>query len=146
MQATYDAPIRATAAALDQVLASGSPSVVVFETPDCEPCLSLRPQLEFLAREYRRRLAVIRVSDAAQGWLAARYHLVFVPTLLFWRDGREVARIAGNPGLAAVRAHADYLLDGLIPPEPAGGPRHTLRASFSPVPAGREPALLTAGH
>ena len=146
MKATYDAPIRASAAALDRILASGHPTLVVFETSNCAPCQSLRPHLDDLAREFRNRVLVVRVADAAQGWLAARYHLLFVPTLLFWRNGRELARIAGSPGKAAIRQHVEYLLTGEVPPEPAGGPRHTLSASFGPVRTDKEPGLLTPGH
>lgn len=115
MKATFDAPIRVSAAALDRILASGQPTVVVFETPRCAPCQSLRPQLDDLAREFRNRVLLVRVGDAAQGWLAARYHLVFTPTLVFWRNGRELARIAGNPGKAAIRQHLEYLLTGEVP-------------------------------
>jgi thiol-disulfide isomerase/thioredoxin len=146
MKAAYDAPIRAGAAALEGILASAHTVLVVFETPNCAPCQALRPALEDLAREFRNRVLVVRVSDAAQGWLAARYHLLFVPTLLFWRDGEEHARIAGNPGRAAIRAHLEYLLSGETPPEPAGGPRYTLSASFGPTRPERDAELAVSGH
>jgi thioredoxin 1 len=146
MKATYDAPIRASVAVLDRIMASGYPALIVFETPNCAPCQSLRPQLDDLAREFRNRVLVVRVGDAAQGWLAARYHLVFTPTLLFWRNGRELARIAGNAGKPAIRQHIEYLLTGEVPPDPAGGPRYVLSASFGPARSEAEPQLLTNGH
>ncbi len=148
MQASYDAPIRISAGILDRVLAAGKAALVVFETPDCGPCVSLRPVLEELAREFRNRMPVLRVAEAGEGWLAARYHLSFVPTLLFFRNGREVARIKGNPGRAAIRAHLEFLLGGETPPEPAEGPRHTLSASFGqPRQELAKPrALLFAGN
>ena len=130
MRAALDAPIRTSATVLDRILAVGLPALVVFETPDCGPCLQLRPTLDQLAREFHDRVLVVRVVDSAEGWLAARYHLSFVPTLLFWRGGSEQGRIKGNPGPAAIRAHLDFLLSGACPPEPAEGPRHTLVARF----------------
>ena len=87
MRAAFDAPIQASAAVLERILASGHPTLVVFETPACAPCDALHPVLEKLAREFHDRVLVVRVSDAAQGWLAARYHLTCVPTLMFWRGG-----------------------------------------------------------
>ena len=141
MKATFDVPIRAGVGALDRIMASGVPALVVFETANCGPCQSLRPLLDALAEEFRTRMLVVRVTDASEGWLAARYHLVFVPTLVFWRNGREFARIKGNAGLDAIREHVRFLLDGEVPPEPAEGPRHTLRASFGP-PLRREPRAL----
>jgi thioredoxin 1 len=149
MKAVCDAPIRAGAAVLDRVLASGVPALIVFETPNCEPCQALRPVLEDLAGEFRSRVVVLCVTDAGEGWLAARYHLSFVPTLLFCRGGREVARIKGNAVAAAVREHVEFLLSGDIPPEPAEGPRHTLAARFggNRLDKRAEPlALLFAGH
>src|SRR5574340_875088 len=143
MMASHDAPIRTSSAVLDKILASGRPALVVFETPDCGPCQSLRPVLDALAREFGHRALVLRVTDAREGWLAARYHLSFVPTLLFCRDGREVARIKGNAGSVAIREHLSFLLDRAVPPEPAEGPRHTLAACFGPTQ--RDPAAPPRG-
>jgi thioredoxin 1 len=146
MRVAFDAPIQTSASVLDRILASGHPALVVFETPGCAPCESLGPALEKLAREYQDRVLVIRVTDSAEGWLAARYHLAYVPTLVFWRDACEHARIKGNPGAGAVRAHLEFLLTGEHRPEPAEGPRHTLVACFGGAPrAGGPRALLFAG-
>ena len=143
MRAALDAPIRTSALVLDRILTSGSPALVVFETPGCRPCELLRPTLDELAREFQDRVLVVRVTDSAEGWLAARYHLSFVPTLLFWRGGTEHCRIKGDPGSAAIRAHLEFLLTGECPPEPAEGPRHTLEACFgSPEGNHRSPRAL----
>ena len=144
MRAALDAPIRASAAVLERILASGHAALIVFETRGCAPCDSLQPVLEKMAQEFHDRVLVVRVSDAAEGWLAARYHLAYVPTLAFWRDGRERARIRGNPGAAAIRSHLEFLVTGESRPEPAEGERHTLTAHFggTPPPAGPR-ALLS---
>ena len=151
MKAVFDAPIRTTGALLDRVLAGGHPSVVSFETPACGPCQTLRPVLDALAREFRERIRVVRVPDSAEGWLAARWHLAFVPTLVFLSGGHEVARIKGDPGWQALHEYVLYLLDRARRPEPAEGPRHTLRARFGPArlddaDAIRPAALLFAGR
>jgi thiol-disulfide isomerase/thioredoxin len=146
MRAALDAPIRTSASVLDRILLSGHPALIVFETPGCEPCDSLRPTLDQVAREYQDRVLVVRVMDACQGWLAARYHLSFVPTLVFWRGAVEHSRIKGDPGPVAIRAHLEFLLTGEHPPDPAEGPRHTLVARFGGPPGSVSPrALLFAG-
>jgi thioredoxin-like negative regulator of GroEL len=148
MYAVLDAPIRTSASVLDRILATGHPAVIAFEVPDCGPCQELRPILDSLAREFQDRALFVRVTDAGEGWLAARHHLSFVPTLLFWRDGAEHARIKGNPGWAAVRSHVEFLIRGEPSPEPAEGPRHTLLARFGSVsrkPTAVPRALLRAG-
>jgi len=149
MRAAADAPIRTTAAMIDRILATGYPALVVFEKPGCGPCQSLRPALDDAAREFQGRVLILRVTDASEGWLAAKYHLAFVPTLLFWREAGEHARIKGNPGRAALRAHLEYLLTGENRPDPAEGPRHTLQSHFGArAPQGIVPprALLFAGR
>jgi thioredoxin 1 len=145
MRAKLDAPVRTNAIVLDRLLRTGLPALIVFETPGCRPCEQLRPTLDRVACEFHGKVLVIRVVDAAQGWLAARYHLSFVPTLLFWRQGAEQWRIKGNPGYAAVRDHLEFLLTGVCPPNPAEGPRHTLVAEFGPCPSGfrRKPEDLS---
>jgi thioredoxin len=144
MRAQLDAPIRTSATVLDRLLGTGMPALIVFETPGCRPCELLRPTLDRLAGEFHGRVLVIRVVDSAQGWLAARYHLSFVPTLLFWRAGAEQWRIKGNPGYAAVRSHLAFLLTGECPPDPAEGPRHTLVAQFGLAPKTETRGLLFA--
>jgi thioredoxin 1 len=151
MKAVIDAPIRTSGSTLERILADGRPTVVSFETPRCAPCQTLRPVLDALAVEFRERVRVVRVTDAGEGWLAARWHLAFVPTLVFLSGGEEVARIKGDPGEDAVRGHVLYLLDLASLPEPADGPRHTLRACFGAVRpddsvGGRPAALLFAGR
>jgi thioredoxin 1 len=142
MRAQLDAPIRTSATVLDRLLGTGLPALIVFEAPECRPCELLRPVLDTLASEFNGRVLVIRIPDSAQGWLAARYHLAFVPTLLFWRAGAEQCRIKGNPGYEAIRAHLDFLLTGESPPEPAEGPRHTLVARFGGGTGAARPRAL----
>ncbi len=129
MKPCSDAPIRSSAAHLERILAAEQPTLVVFEVPGCEPCRVLARSLDELAREFAGRVRIVRVEDARQGWLAARYHLLCVPTLLFWNAG-EKARIKGNPGTEATRSHLEFLLTGGTCPDPASGPRHTLAAFF----------------
>ena len=146
MRASLDAPIRTSSKVLERILSAGRPALIVFETPGCGPCESLRPALDEIAREFHDRLLVVRVTDSAEGWLAARYHLSFVPTLVFFRQGLEQCRIKGDPGKAAIRAHLQFLLTGECPPDPAEGPRHTLAATFGKrAGTGGPRALLFAG-
>ncbi len=122
-------PIRTTAVHLEESLGPEA-TVVVFETSDCAPCAQLAEHLGALASEFGERLRVVRVVDAAEGWVAARYHLVYVPTISFYCGPSETARIRGNPGKEALWAHALFVLGEAPVPEPAEGPRHTLVGAF----------------
>src|SRR5262245_8480006 len=125
MSAVSAAPVRAGPRAIERILSAGRPTFIVFETRRCAPCEALAPVLDALAHEFADRVTVVRV-DARQAWLAARHHLSFVPTLVFYDRRGERARIKGNPGAEAIRAHLEFLLSGGDRPDPAEGPRHTL--------------------
>jgi thiol-disulfide isomerase/thioredoxin len=142
MRAAFDAPFQVSAADLERTLVAGPPALIVFETPDCEPCVALRPTLDKLAREFRDRVRVIRVSESAEGWLAARYNLTCVPTLLFWRAGAERARVRGNPGAAAIKGYLEYLVTGDTLPDHTEGRSHTLTAQFGGTSRGPIPPAL----
>ena len=98
MKAAPDAPIRTSATVLDRILTTGRPTLIVFETPGCEPCEALRPALDQVACEFRHRVLVVRVTDSAEGWLAARSHLTFVPTFSSGAGARSNAASRGTPG------------------------------------------------
>ena len=97
MSAVSAAPVRAGPRAVERILAAGRPTLIVFESRRCAPCESLAPVLDALAREFAERVTVVRV-DARQAWLAARHHLSFVPTLVFYDRGpsRRASRV--TPG------------------------------------------------
>lgn len=120
MSAIFDTPIRTGAQNLDRVLAAGRPILLVFQVPNCEPCRALEPTLLTLARDFAGRALIVRVENAEEGILATRFRLTRAPTLVYWRDGREVARIEGAANADAVRAHLDFLLGGARPAAASG--------------------------
>jgi thioredoxin len=136
MPAVLDTSIRTDAQNLERALATRYPVVVAFEAPDAEPCAGLEPDLEEMAQSYVDRIRVIRVADANEGDLAARYGITHVPTLVFRRHGREVARVEGAASHKALEAHVRYLIGEGPRPERAVGPRVPLRRR---APASSDP-------
>jgi rhodanese-related sulfurtransferase len=91
--AAFDAKVRA------------APALVEYETPWCTPCRRMAPRVQAAAEA--RRLPLLRVNiDASEG-LAAREEVVGVPVLALFRDGREVARRAGECDEATLTAWLD---------------------------------------
>lgn len=134
MSAIFDTPIRTGALNLDRVLAAGRPVVLAFETPECEPCRALEPTLKELAREVAGRALIVVVEDAREGNLAARFRLTRVPSLVYWQDGREVARIEGAADKSSCRAFLEFLLGSGARPGPASGPSIPLGGASPPPP------------
>ena len=77
--------------------ASRVPALVMFWVPWCVPCERLGSVLEKVAAGLDTRMRFARVNVDDDGNLAARYRVRGIPTLLLFRNGREIARrIGGN--------------------------------------------------
>jgi thioredoxin 1 len=82
-----------------------------FNAPWCGPCRSQEPILQELANRYRRRatLATINIDDHRE--LAAKFQIRSIPTLIIFKDGRELQRLVGLQGFDNVSAMLDAALE-----------------------------------
>jgi thioredoxin-like negative regulator of GroEL len=117
---------------IDRVLVDPRPVLISFESSSCSPCSDLAPRLDEVAREFGARAIVVRVSGGDDPSVAARHHLVWVPTLAFWLGGRERLRLSGAVPIATLRSHIRFLLEDGPLPEPAFGPRRMVVGPFRP--------------
>jgi thioredoxin 1 len=78
-----------------EVLQAAGPVVVDFYAPWCGPCKMLAPLLEQLAGELagRVKFAKANVDDMLDE--AASYGITGVPTLMLFRDGKNVDQMVG---------------------------------------------------
>ena len=77
-----------------EVLESDIPVLVDFFTPPCAPCKALIPVLERVARKFDQ-MKVVKINAWNNQNLCARYNIVGVPALLFFKNGQNVLRIDG---------------------------------------------------
>ena len=78
-----------------EVLGSDLPVVVEFYSDSCIPCKQLSPILGGLEDDYEDQVKVVKVNVNFDAGLAQKYEVAASPTLLFFKDGREVERIRG---------------------------------------------------
>jgi thioredoxin 1 len=70
-------------------------AVVDFFATWCGPCQALAPSIEKLAKEYAGRAKVFKIDTDKGGNVAASYGIRGVPTVIFFKDGKEMNRIVG---------------------------------------------------
>ncbi len=70
--------------------------MVDFWGPQCRPCLALMPAVERLEKEYTGKLKVTKVNATENRMLCARLRVLGLPAYLFYKDGAEINRLAGE--------------------------------------------------
>lgn len=78
-----------------QVLQSQKPVLVDFWAAWCGPCQMIAPVVEQVAEEYTDSLSVVKLDVDANQRTAMGYGVQSIPTLLIFKDGKEVKRLVG---------------------------------------------------
>lgn len=79
-------------------------SVADFWAEWCAPCLMLAPTIDELAEKHKDDATVLKVNVDDNPGLAAKYAIHGIPTVLFFKDGKEVERLVGVRPLSEIES------------------------------------------
>jgi thioredoxin 1 len=102
-----------------EVLKSKQPVLVNFWADWSQPCRRLGPVLEEIAAACNGRVKIVKVNADINPLLGMSYWIHSIPTLLFFINGEERARIVGMVGKEAILAKLKPVTDAMSSiPEP----------------------------
>lgn len=79
-----------------EVLESKKPVLVDLYADWCGPCKILSPLIEELAKEYKGKgIKIGKLNVDGSPDTATKYHVMSIPTLLFFKDGEVVEQMVG---------------------------------------------------
>ena len=86
----------------DSIINGDKPVLVDFWATWCGPCKMIGPIIEEVAEEVKDTIVVGKVNVDESSDIAAKYQVMSIPTLILFKDGKEVKRNVGFVPKAAV--------------------------------------------
>jgi len=89
-------PLDLTQNTFDEVIVNSDlPVVVDFWAPWCGPCKMMGPNFEKSAKNFPLKVMFAKVNTESEQSLGARFGIRSIPTLIIFKDAKEVHRTSG---------------------------------------------------
>ncbi len=94
----------------EEVIKSTLPVLVDLWAPWCGPCRMVAPVVEKLAEEYDGKFKFCRLNVDENSLTAAKYSVMSIPTLIFFKGGKAVDTVIGAVPERTLKPKIDGLL------------------------------------
>lgn len=91
-------------------IASGKLVVVDCWATWCGPCVRMSPIIDEVAEEFDDKAIIGKYNVDEQNDLSSEYRIMSIPTILFFKDGKLVDRLAGSQSKATLEEKINSLL------------------------------------
>ena len=88
----------------DELLQSKEPILVDFWAPWCGPCRAMSPAVEAAAEKLAGDAKVYKINVDENPSVSPRFKLRGIPTLILFKDGREMNRLVGFSSMEQIEA------------------------------------------
>ena len=79
----------------EQLIESNSALVIDCWAPWCGPCRSIAPIIEKLAEKYDGKIKFAKLNTDENQKIAMKQGIMSIPTLLLYKEGKQVNRVVG---------------------------------------------------
>ena len=94
----------------DEVVKSDLPVLVDLWAPWCGPCRMVAPVVEKLSADYNGKVKFCKVNVDENPEMAAKYHVMSIPTLMFFKGGKLMDTVIGAVPERTIKPKIDGLL------------------------------------
>lgn len=96
---------------VNEIIASGKPVIIDFWATWCGPCMSMGPTIDALAEAYANQVIIGKYNIDEESELSAKYRIMSIPTLLFFKGGEKVdIRLVGAQSREVLEAKIKELI------------------------------------
>jgi thioredoxin 1 len=95
-----------------EVLQSDVPVLVDFWAAWCGPCRIMNPIIEELAETFDGKAKIAKVNVDEHEAIANQYHIMAIPSLLFFNQGQAVEKIEGVSSKEVLTQKLESMVSG----------------------------------
>jgi thioredoxin 2 len=89
---------------------SDIPVLVDFYSPDCGPCMEMAPDYETAAANFGLEVRFLKVNTLDDADLALQYGVNMLPTIIAFKNGREINRFSSKLSKEQLSMWAESLI------------------------------------